>query len=74
MRLFRWPLATAVFCTTMMVGMVNKPYLPDPVVVSLPRDVGKITPIMRVVIITNDVKYGTFQPKCRIIGDMRDCR
>jgi hypothetical protein len=29
---------------------------------------------MRVVIITNDIKYGTFQPKCRIIGDMRDCR
>jgi hypothetical protein len=73
MRLVRYPLATIVFCAALSVGTKHAD-LPAPVVVSLPREVGKITPIMRVVIITNDVKYGTFQPKCRIIGDMRDCR
>jgi hypothetical protein len=73
MRLFRYPLATIVFCAALSVGTKHAD-MPDPVVVSLPREVGKITPIMRVVIITNDIKYGTFQPKCRIIGDMRDCR
>jgi hypothetical protein len=73
MRLVRYPLAAIVFCAALSVGTKHAD-MPDPVVVSLPRDVGKITPIMRVVIITNDIKYGTFQPKCRIIGDMRDCR
>jgi len=73
MRLVRYPLATIVFCAALSVGTKHAD-LPAPVVISLPRDVGKVTPIMRVVIITNDIKYGTFQPKCRIIGDMRDCR
>jgi len=49
MRLVRYPLAAIVFCAALSVGTKHAD-IPAPVVISLPRDVGKVTKIRRIII------------------------
>lgn len=72
MKIFRYPLAAVVFCATLSVATVKPSDIPDPVVISLPKDVGKPPPpIIRVIIKQgSDVTYERFPTNCA----ERECR